>query len=52
MTVHVKRWESGDWFEVLIDGKVKVRGHSVYYEELLRALGIPFTEEDVPDEEG
>ena len=56
MKVHIKAWETGDWFEVEVDGEPYplCSGHSIHYVDLIPLLeraGVTVTREEVPSDE-
>jgi hypothetical protein len=54
MNIVIKRWDTGDWVEVYVEGREVYRGHSIpdfIFEELLEKLGARIVTEKVADEE-
>lgn len=51
MKIHIITSDAGDWMEVIKDG-IRVAGnHSIDGCTMLEALGLPFTRENIDDED-
>lgn len=51
MRVHFVHSEGGDWVGLYVDGELVFSDHSLTPEKVLTILGIPYTEEDISDED-
>lgn len=52
-TILVRRWSSGDWVEVIVDGETVYEGHSVpdfIWEGLLEDCGVVVSHEEVVED--
>jgi hypothetical protein len=53
MKVNIAQWDDGEWYALYVDGKNVFEGHSLYWRELLDALGVEYEVDEVPgDEDG
>ncbi len=42
--------ESGDWIAMYVDGEMKLQGHSLRPEDIVKALGVEVESKELSDE--
>lgn len=49
MTIHLVGTAEGDWVGLYVNGELKVEDHSLSPHDVLKALGLRFTEKEVEE---
>jgi hypothetical protein len=48
MKVNIAYWDDGEWYTLYVNNKNVFEGHSLYWRDLLDAIGVEYEEDEVP----